>query len=515
MARTPLASRRQDALSEAADQGWTRGTLLRRAGSRVPPWPGWAASSRLPKRRDQRPSIVVVGGGLAGLTAAYRAEAGRLRARALRGLRPRSAAAAGPRRGVFAEGQIAEHGGELIDQGHTEIRQLAQELGLDPRQPARGRGERDRAVRLLRRQPYSLRRSDRRPQGDLAADPQGRLRRELPDALRQLHPARARTRRDVDRRLDQGVRAGRDDVEARASCSTSPTTSSTAPSRTSRARSTCSTCSATRARASCGSSAPRTRSTTCAAATTRSRTRLAAALARPDQDGLRSWSRSAATPTARYELTLRQRAGTSTVTADQVVLALPFSILRRRSTTRRRASSRSRSTAISELGHGHELEAARPVHEPPLERPRLQRRDLRRHRLPEHLGGHARPARHARGSSSTTRAATIGASFGTGTPDERAQAVPRADRAGAAGHLVAAGTASATIDFWTGYQWTKGSYSYWKVGQYTTFVGHGGASEQGNCHFAGEHTSIDFQGYLNGAVETGQRAASEILADLK
>jgi monoamine oxidase len=38
---------------------------------------------------------------------------------------------------------------------------------------------------------------------------------------------------------------------------------------------------------------------------------------------------------------------------------------------------------------------------------------------------------------------------------------------------------------------------------------------QGNCHFAGEHTSQDFQGYLNGAVETGERAAGEILDDLK
>ena len=41
----------------------------------------------------------------------------------------------------------------------------------------------------------------------------------------------ARTRHDVDRRLDQGVRARRARLEARASCSTSPTTSSTAPSR--------------------------------------------------------------------------------------------------------------------------------------------------------------------------------------------------------------------------------------------------------------------------------------------
>ena len=72
----------------------------------------------------------------------------------------------------------------------------------------------------------------------------------------------------------------------------------------------------------------------------------------------------------------------------------------------------------------------------------------------------------------------------------------------------------ATIDFWTGYPWTKGSYSYWKVGQYTRFAG-AEREASGNCHFAGEHTSIDFQGYLNGAVESGERAAGEILDALK
>ena len=71
-----------------------------------------------------------------------------------------------------------------------------------------------------------------------------------------------------------------------------------------------------------------------------------------------------------------------------------------------------------------------------------------------------------------------------------------------------------TRDYWTGYQWTKGSYSYWKVGQYTRFSG-AEKERSNNCHFAGEHTSQDFQGYLQGAVETGERAASEVLADLK
>ena len=72
----------------------------------------------------------------------------------------------------------------------------------------------------------------------------------------------------------------------------------------------------------------------------------------------------------------------------------------------------------------------------------------------------------------------------------------------------------ATMDYWKGYQWTKGSYSYWKVGQYTKFAGAEG-EEQDGCHFAGEHTSIDFQGYLNGGVESGERAAAEIVAALK
>jgi monoamine oxidase len=57
-----------------------------------------------------------------------------------------------------------------------------------------------------------------------------------------------------------------------------------------------------------------------------------------------------------------------------------------------------------------------------------------------------------------------------------------------------------------------GSYSYWKVGQYTQFSGYEGV-RQGNCHFAGEHCSTSFQGFMEGAAEEGDRAAKEILAD--
>jgi monoamine oxidase len=55
-----------------------------------------------------------------------------------------------------------------------------------------------------------------------------------------------------------------------------------------------------------------------------------------------------------------------------------------------------------------------------------------------------------------------------------------------------------------------GAYSYLKVGQYTAFNGIQGQRE-GNLHFAGEQTSINFQGYIEGGLRTGYGCADEIL----
>jgi monoamine oxidase len=59
-----------------------------------------------------------------------------------------------------------------------------------------------------------------------------------------------------------------------------------------------------------------------------------------------------------------------------------------------------------------------------------------------------------------------------------------------------------------------GSYSCWRIGQYTQFSGYEKA-RQGKVHFAGEHCSINFQGFMEGGAQEGQRAANEILGDLK
>jgi monoamine oxidase len=68
----------------------------------------------------------------------------------------------------------------------------------------------------------------------------------------------------------------------------------------------------------------------------------------------------------------------------------------------------------------------------------------------------------------------------------------------------------AMLSYPTGDPNLRGSYSTYKVGQYTGFAGYERVP-QGRIHFAGEHTSYEFQGYMEGGAESGVRAAKEIL----
>ena len=93
-----------------------------------------AALAGAPLLRAAKPSgttakVVVVGAGLAGLTCAYRLKQAGVDA-TIYEANSRVGGRCWTRRGDFLENQIAEHGGELIDQGHTSIRHLAQELRL-------------------------------------------------------------------------------------------------------------------------------------------------------------------------------------------------------------------------------------------------------------------------------------------------------------------------------------------------------------------------------------------------
>jgi monoamine oxidase len=60
---------------------------------------------------------------------------------------------------------------------------------------------------------------------------------------------------------------------------------------------------------------------------------------------------------------------------------------------------------------------------------------------------------------------------------------------------------------------TRGAYACYKVGQ-VSGIGQAEAQTVGNLFFAGEHCSDDFQGFMNGAAETGRKAAENILKKL-
>lgn len=56
----------------------------------------------------------------------------------------------------------------------------------------------------------------------------------------------------------------------------------------------------------------------------------------------------------------------------------------------------------------------------------------------------------------------------------------------------------------------KASYAYYRVGQYTAFGGYEGEA-QGRVAFCGDHTSQDYQGYMEGAASEGERAGRQVL----
>lgn len=63
---------------------------------------------------------------------------------------------------------------------------------------------------------------------------------------------------------------------------------------------------------------------------------------------------------------------------------------------------------------------------------------------------------------------------------------------------------------WIDYPYAKGSYSCYKKGQWTTISGLE-MEAVGDFYFAGEHCSVDFQGFMNGAAETGRSVAEKLL----
>jgi monoamine oxidase len=498
MPRTPLASVLQ---SMAAEAHLTRRQFVGAAGAAT-----LAAATWTPRARAATPpKVVIVGAGLAGLTCAYRLKNAGVNA-ALYEASDRTGGRCWSIRGVFADGQVAEHGGELIDTGHTSIRQLAKELRLPLDNLLQGEAAGTEPLYWFDDAPYTYAEANedfnavyQKLHKDVSAASYPTTYRISTERGRQLDdmsiidwieesvPGGVSSRfgrlLDVAYNIEYGgesseqsalnllyllgyvgqgqlrlfgqsnekfhVRGGNDQIPAALT-------------------------NALKSQISLGSALVAIRQTSAGG----------------------------------YGLTFDQRGKTVTVAADRVVLALPFSMLR--------------TVDYSRAGFGDVK--TRAIRELPMgTNSKLHLGFKTRHW--NTLGCNADTYADT-GFQSTwevTRAqpgtagilvdytgGTIGDSFGSGTPTTRAKQFLGQIEPVLPG-LTKQWDGRATVDYWAAYPWTRGSYSYYKPGQYHGF---GGAEPEisGACHFCGEHTTQDFQGYLNGAVSTGERAAAEVLS---
>ncbi len=170
-----------------------------------------------------------------------------------------------------------------------------------------------------------------------------------------------------------------------------------------------------------------------------------------------------------YALTFRSGRTARDVIADRVVMAIPFSILRSSVDYSRAGFKPLKKTAITEQGMGTNS--------------KLQLQFTSRYWETLGCQGDTFSDTGYQSTWDVTRAqpgtagilvdytgGNIGASFNQGTPVSRAQQF-LAQLEPVLPGISQKWNGKVTLDYWAGSPWAKGSYSYWKVGQYTKFSG--------------------------------------------
>ena len=108
---------------------------------------------------------------------------------------------------------------------------------------------------------------------------------------------------------------------------------------------------------------------------------------------------------------------------------------------------------------------------------------------------------------------TQGVAVGAGTVEDQGQQLNTNLEAVFPGINSVAIRNQANRAFWTGSPFSLGSYLCYRPGEFTRFYGVEG-ERVGNLFFAGEHTSLEYQGFMEGGCETGELVASDILEDV-
>jgi monoamine oxidase len=212
----------------------------------------------------------------------------------------------------------------------------------------------------------------------------------------------------------------------------------------------------------------------------------------------------------RYQVSLRQGGSSIERTYSRILLTLPFSVLRQVELAIELPPAKRQ--AIAQLGYGTCTKLAVPFKE------RIWRTrygstisiytDLEFQNTWESARYSAGPG----GWVTDLRGGSQGVTLGRGTPDSHAQALTQ-DLEQIFPSINQVDRGSAVRMVWTTDPYALGSYSCYRPGQWTAFAG-SEAERVGNLWFAGEHCSLGSQGYMNGACETAEAAAQSILEDL-
>ncbi|MCC7416091.1 MAG: FAD-dependent oxidoreductase [Acidobacteria bacterium] len=201
--------------------------------------------------------------------------------------------------------------------------------------------------------------------------------------------------------------------------------------------------------------------------------------------------------------TVRDWRGTSTCTGDYAVITLPLTVLRRIPISPGLPAQQRE--AIAAVPYGRATKTLLQFRRPFWRRPGR----LRAFGSPLDIGAvwDANEEQHGpggilallAGGSASDATAAITRSGGAAALAGRLQWLGR-DRSELVGSRQAG---------WTADRWARGGYAFFPTG-FDPALRAWLARPCGRLFFAGEHTSIRWQGYMNGAVESGRRAAAEI-----
>jgi monoamine oxidase len=210
-------------------------------------------------------------------------------------------------------------------------------------------------------------------------------------------------------------------------------------------------------------------------------------------------------PDKRYQLTFDKGGEAVLVEADRVVLALPFSILRE--IVLDVPLSAPKLKAIQQIGYGTNAKlmvgfSSRPWREQGSDGETFS--DLSYQSTWET----SRLQPGASGIVTNFTGGKKGVAVGEGTPeDQRDTFLDDFDQLFPGSKAASNGKVARM--HWPTVPFVKGSYSAYRVGQYTQICGAEGLPEEG-LHFCGEHTSLEAQGYMEGGAESGARGALEV-----